>query len=57
MPAKSKAQAKLMNAAAHNPSFAKKVGIKPSVAKDFTATKGEMKGLPARAGAKRGKRS
>ena len=57
MSAKSKAQAKLMNAVSHNPSFAKKVGIKPSVAKDFTATKGEMKGLPARAGAKRGKRS
>lgn len=36
MPAKTKAQFKLMKAAEHNPAFAKKVGIKPSVAKEYT---------------------
>ncbi len=36
MPAKSKAQFKLMKAAESNPKFAKKVGIKPLVAKEFT---------------------
>lgn len=36
MPAKSKEQFKLMKAAENNPKFAKKVGIKPSVAKEFT---------------------
>lgn len=36
MPAKSKAQYKLMKAAENNPEFAKEVGIKPSVAKEFT---------------------
>jgi hypothetical protein len=36
MPAKSKAQFKLMKAAENNPEFAKKVGIEPSVAKEFT---------------------
>ena len=35
MPSKSKAQHKLMEAVAHNPSFAKKVGIPMSVGKDF----------------------
>ena len=38
----SKAQVKTMGAAAHNPKFAKKVGIKPSVAKEFNqADKGK----------------
>jgi hypothetical protein len=37
MPSKSKAQARLMAAAAHNPAFAKKVGIPTSVAKEFNA--------------------
>lgn len=37
MPSKSKKQAKTMRAAAHNPQFAKKVGIPQSVARDFTA--------------------
>lgn len=42
MPSKSKAQAKLMAAVAHNPSFAKKVGIPTSVGKDFNqADKGK----------------
>lgn len=36
MPAKSKAQFRLMKAAESNPKFAKKVGIKPSVAAEFT---------------------
>lgn len=35
MPSKSKAQARLMAAVAHNPAFAKKVGISQSVGKDF----------------------
>lgn len=37
MPSKSKKQANLMRAAAHNPAFAKKVGVPQSVAKDFAA--------------------
>lgn len=36
MPAKSKSQFRLMKAVEHNPSFAKKVGIKPSVAAEYT---------------------
>lgn len=35
MPSKSAKQARTMAAAAHNPSFAKKVGIPQSVARDF----------------------
>jgi hypothetical protein len=35
MPSKSKSQAKLMAAAAHNKGFAKKVGIPVKVAKEF----------------------
>jgi len=35
MPSKSTAQARLMAASAHNPAFAKKVGVPPAVAKDF----------------------
>lgn len=35
MPSKSPAQARMMAAAAHNPAFAKKVGVPSSVAKDF----------------------
>ena len=42
MPSKSKAQAHLMAAVAHNPAFAKKVGIPQSVGKDFNqADKGK----------------
>ncbi len=37
MPGKSPKQAKLMNAAAHNPKFAKKVGVPTKVAKEFAA--------------------
>ena len=35
MPSRSPAQARMMAAAAHNPAFAKKVGVPASVAKDF----------------------
>ncbi len=35
MPSKSAAQARLMAAAAHDPAFAKKVGVPQSVAQDF----------------------
>lgn len=35
MPSHSKAQERLMAAAAHNPQFAKKVGVPQSVAKEF----------------------
>lgn len=35
MPSKSAKQARTMAAAAHNPKFAKKMGIPPSVAKEF----------------------
>lgn len=49
MPAVSKAQKRFMDAAAHSKSFAKKVGIDQSVAKDFSeASKGKGAGLPER---------
>ena len=35
MPSKSKKQAKTMRAAAHNPGYAKRMGIPQGVAKDF----------------------
>ena len=42
MPAKSAAQKRLMDAAAHNPAFAKKVGIPTKVAKEYSqASKGQ----------------
>jgi hypothetical protein len=42
MPAKSPAQKRLMDAAAHNPAFAKKVGVPVKVAKEFSkASKGK----------------
>lgn len=45
MPSKSKAQRNLMAAAAHNPAFAKKVGVPVSVAKEFNkADKGRKFG-------------
>ena len=43
MPAKSAKQKKLMDAAAHNPAFAKKVGIPTKVAKKFSRTSKGMK--------------
>jgi hypothetical protein len=45
MPSTSKKQAKFMAAAAHNPAFAKKVGVPVSVAKEFNqADKGKKFG-------------
>lgn len=44
MPSKSAKQAKLMRAAAHNPAFAKKVGVPMKVAKEFTAADKRKKG-------------
>jgi len=42
MPSHSPAQARMMAAAAHNPKFAKKMGIPVSVAKDYNqADKGK----------------
>ena len=35
MPSKSKPQARMMAAAAHNPAFAKKVGVPVKVAREF----------------------
>lgn len=43
MPAKSESQKRLMDAAAHNPAFAKKVGIPSKVAKDFSEASIGMK--------------
>lgn len=37
MPSKSRAQARLMQAVAHNPAFAKKVGIPQGVGQEFAA--------------------
>jgi len=42
MPSKSPAQHRLMAAVAHNPDFAKKVGIPTSVGKDFAAADKKM---------------
>ena len=36
MPAKSRSQFRFMEMAAHNPEMAKRVGIKPSVASEYT---------------------
>ena len=52
MPAKSKAQFKLMAAVEHNPVFAKKAGIKQSVGKDFVKATKSYKALPAKKGAR-----
>ena len=47
MPAKSKKQKAFMDAAAHNPAFAKKAGVPTSVAKDFSeSSKGIKFGGP-----------
>lgn len=48
MPPVSEKQRRFMQAAAHNKSFAKKAGIKPSVAKEFTDSDPGGK-LPAKA--------
>ena len=47
MPSKSRPQHNLMEAAAHNPEFAKKKGIPQNVAQEFVqADKGKFKGAP-----------
>lgn len=50
MPAKSKAQFRLMQAAAHNPEIAKKTGISKEVAQDYikATPKGRFKKLKER---------
>jgi hypothetical protein len=37
MPSRTKKQARMMAAAAHNPSFAKKVGVPVKIAKEFNS--------------------
>lgn len=44
MPSKSPKQARTMAAAAHNPKFAKKVGIPQKVAKEFNRADTRKKG-------------
>lgn len=46
MPIKSKAQDRLMRGVANNPEFAKKVGIKQSVGKEFVEAGKAKKRLP-----------
>ena len=48
MPAKSKAQFRLMQAVAHNPSIAKKTGISKSVGEEFVSATKAPKKLPER---------
>ncbi len=51
MPSKSKKQHNLMEAVAHSPAFAKKVGIKQSVGKEFAEAdkkSGKFKGKKAK---------
>ena len=59
MPSKSAKQARFMAAAAHNPAFAKKAGMRPDVAKEFNkADKGTgilRSQKRAQRGGKRGK--
>jgi len=47
MPSKSPKQARTMAAAAHNPKFAKKMGIPQNVAKDFNQADAGTKNLKA----------
>lgn len=50
MPAKSKAQAKLMAMVAHDPKAAKRLGIPQKVGREFEVKgKGAIKKLPAKA--------
>jgi hypothetical protein len=50
MPSRSQKQARTMAAAAHNPAFARKVGIPQTVAKEFNEadTGRDLKKLPVR---------
>lgn len=54
MPIQSKAQQRLMQGVANNPAFAKKVGIKQSVGKEFVSSGKAKAKLPERV-KKRGK--
>lgn len=54
MPARSKRQFRLMSAVAHNPAFAKKVGISQKVGKEFTAATKNYKKLPETKNVSRG---
>lgn len=56
MPSESRAEARTMAAAAHNPEFAKKMGIPQTVAREFNqADKGrDLKRLPLRVGMPKG---
>ena len=59
MPSKSRPQARLMAAAAHNPAFAKKAGVPQSVAKEFNQADtrtGILKGPLSRGGKTAAKR-
>lgn len=53
MPSKTQKQARTMAAAAHNPKFARKLGIKTAVAKEFNAAD---KGTKRLSNAMKGKR-
>ena len=46
MPAKSKAQNRLMQAVANDPKVAKKLGIPQSVGKEYASATKKVKGLP-----------
>ena len=48
MPSKSKAQERTMRAAAHNPAFARKVGIPQKVAREFERADQKKASKPAR---------
>lgn len=52
MPAKSKAQLRFMEAAAHDKKFAKRAGISSATAKEFVAATPKGKKLPERKGKK-----
>ena len=57
MPSKSKSQKRMMAAAAHDPEFAKKVGVPQSVAKEFNeADTGSKKKLPEKVKSKKDKK-
>lgn len=49
MPAKTKEQARLMNAVKHNRGFARKAGIPQSVGREFSVGGAAYKKLPAKA--------
>ena len=48
MPAKSRAQKRFMDAAAHDKEFAEKAGVPQKVAKEFSEASKGAKGLPER---------